>query len=109
MKGRPILGAISGFFFGLLLGISLWLWGLVPLHSDLLLILPILGIVLGLVMAWWAPFGKSSDETPPVASPAVESMEQQTDSGTADPEPIDTEPIDTEPIHTEPIDTEPAD
>ena len=68
MKGRPILGAFSGFFFGLLLGISLWLWGMVPLHSDLLLILPILGTLLGLVMAWWAPFGGSKDETPAVTS-----------------------------------------
>ena len=74
MKGRPILGAISGFFFGLLLFITLWLWGVIPLHSDLGIILPILGIVLGLVMAWWAPFGRRSDE-PPVTSPPVEDME----------------------------------
>ncbi len=90
MKGRPILGAISGFFFGLLLGISLWLWGVVPLHSDLLLLFPILGTLLGLVMAWWAPFGGSKDETPAVTSPPVESMEkQQSDPGTTDPEPAD--------------------
>ena len=69
MKGRPILGVISGFFFGLFLGISLWLWGALPLNSDVLLILPIVGIILGLVMAWWAPFGKASGEEPPVASP----------------------------------------
>ena len=75
MKGRPILGVISGFFFGLLLGISLWMWGVIPLHSDLLLILPILGIVLGLVMAWWAPFGRRSDEPPVVVAPPVESMD----------------------------------
>ena len=67
MKGRPILGVISGFFFGLFLGATLWLWGVLPLNSDFLLILPILGIVLGLVMAWWAPFGKSKE--PEVASP----------------------------------------
>lgn len=85
MKGRPILGAISGFFFGLLLGITLWMWGVVPLHSDLLLILPILGIVLGLVMAWWAPFGGGSSEPPPVTSPPVESMDpEHTDPGPAD-------------------------
>ena len=95
MKGRPILGAISGFFFGLFLGISLWMWGVVPLHSDLLIILPIVGIVLGLVMAWWAPFGGSSDETPPVTSPPVTSSPEEsmgrepTDSGTSEPEPTD--------------------
>ena len=75
MKGRPILGVISGFFFGLLLYVTLWLWGVIPLHSDLGLILPIAGIVLGLVMAWWAPFGGGSDEPPPVTSPPVEDME----------------------------------
>jgi len=65
MKGRPILGAVSGFFFGLFLGITLFLVGVIPLHSDLLIALPIIGIVLGLVMAWWAPFGKSEEEPPP--------------------------------------------
>ncbi len=68
MKGRPILGAISGFFFGLFGGLSLWLWGVIPLHSDVLWILPLVGIVLGLVLAWWAPFG-SGPEPPPVTSP----------------------------------------
>lgn len=73
MKGRPILGVISGFLFGFLLGVSLFLWGVSPLHSDLLWILPLFGIVLGLVMAWWAPFGRSSEQSPPVTSPLVTS------------------------------------
>jgi hypothetical protein len=60
MKGRPVLGVISGFMFGLFLGPTLFMWGVIPLHSDLLWILPLLGIVLGLVMAWWAPFGRST-------------------------------------------------
>jgi hypothetical protein len=60
MKGRPILGIISGFMFGLFLGPTLFLWGVIPLHSDFIWILPILGIVLGLVMAWWAPFGRKT-------------------------------------------------
>lgn len=90
MKGRPILGAISGFFFGLLFGISLWLWGVVPLHSDLLLILPILGTLLGLVLAWWAPFGGSKDETPAeTAAPGDASEPEYVDPGTADREPTD--------------------
>ncbi|MCH8128543.1 MAG: hypothetical protein IIC70_01430 [Acidobacteria bacterium] len=77
MKGRPILGVISGFLFGFLLGISLFLWGVIPLHSDFLWILPLLGIVLGLVMAWWAPFGKTSEQPAPVTSPPVESMDPE--------------------------------
>lgn len=65
-KGRPFLGMISGFFFGLFLGPTLWLWGVIPFHSPLIWILPLVGIVVGLVMAAWAPFGKGS--TPAAAS-----------------------------------------
>ena len=61
MKGKPVLGAISGFMFGLFLGISLFLWGVIPLHSMLIWILPILGVILGLAMASWAPFGGNGD------------------------------------------------
>jgi hypothetical protein len=57
MKGRPILGSVAGFMFGLFGGLSLVLYGVVPLHSDLVWILPLVGIVLGLVLAAWAPFG----------------------------------------------------
>ena len=39
MKGRPILGVISGFLFGLLLGVTLFLFGALPLSSPWLLIL----------------------------------------------------------------------
>ena len=83
MKGRPILGAVSGFFFGLFLGITLFLVGVIPLHSDLLIALPIIGIVLGLVMAWWAPFGRASDEPPPVTAPP------STDPSNPEPGPAD--------------------
>jgi len=67
MKGKPFLGMISGFFFGLFGGLTLFLFGAIPLDSHLLWILPIVGIVLGLFMATWAPFGKGVPE--PAASP----------------------------------------
>ena len=64
MKGRWCLGLVSGFLFGLMLGVTLFLFGVMPLHSEWLWILPLLGIVLGLVMAAWAPFGSGeSTET----------------------------------------------
>lgn len=69
MKGHPILGVIAGFFFGLFLYFTLWLFGVIPLHSDLGIILPIAGIVLGLVMAWWAPLGSGGEEPPPMTAP----------------------------------------
>jgi len=77
-KGKPILGAITGFMFGLFLGPTLWLWGLIPFHSPLIWILPLVGIVLGLVMAAWAPFGKSDTAE---ATGATEPSSSQADSG----------------------------
>ena len=71
MNGRPILGVITGFLFGLFLGITLFLYGVIPLSSDMLWILPLLGILLGLIMAAWAPFGKSAEPAPtPASAPA---------------------------------------
>ena len=64
MKGHPILGTISGFLFGLFLGVTLFMYGAIPLHSPLIWILPLVGIVLGLVMAAWAPFGSASAPQP---------------------------------------------
>ncbi len=61
MRGRPILGVLSGFMFGLFAAATLFLYGVVPLASSALWILPIAGILFGLVMAWWAPFGGSPD------------------------------------------------
>jgi predicted lipid-binding transport protein (Tim44 family) len=68
MKGHPILGVTTGFFFGLFLGITLFMFGVIPLSSDLLWILPLLGILLGLIMAAWAPFGKRHRTTPKPSS-----------------------------------------
>lgn len=64
MKGHPILGITTGFLFGLFLGITLFLFGVIPLSSDWLWILPLLGILLGLIMAAWAPFGKGAEPAP---------------------------------------------
>jgi hypothetical protein len=57
-RGRPALGVIAGFFFGLFLGIDLLALGVVPLDSALLTVLPFLGLVVGLALALWAPLGQ---------------------------------------------------
>lgn len=57
MKGRPVLGVISGLFFGIFLALLLQQFGIRPLDNLSVIGLPILGIVLGLVMATVAPFG----------------------------------------------------
>jgi len=64
MKGHPILGTITGFFFGLFLAVSLFLYGVIPLSSPWVWILPLVGILLGLIMAAWAPFGKGPEPAP---------------------------------------------
>ena len=71
MKGRPILGIISGFLFGLFGGITLFLYGVIPLASSLLWILPLVGIVLGMFMAAWAPFGSGGAKTETASSTGV--------------------------------------
>ena len=56
-RGRPVLGGIAGFFFFLFVGLDLLLFGVIPLRSALLTILPIVGIPLGILWAFWAPLG----------------------------------------------------
>lgn len=68
MKGRPILGVVGGFLFGLFGGVTLILFGVIPLHSDLLWILPLVGLLLGLILAAWAPFGSGPPEAAPQPS-----------------------------------------
>lgn len=57
MKGRPVLGAISGLFLGLFVALLLQQFGIRPLDNLSVIGLPILGLVLGLGMAAAAPFG----------------------------------------------------
>lgn len=60
MSGRPIIGAIAGFFLGLFVWVDLILFGVLPFESGVGYVLPVLGIAVGLGMARWAPFGGRS-------------------------------------------------
>ena len=64
MKGRPILGIISGLLFGVFLAVMLQQLGIRPLDTISVIGLPVAGIVVGLILAATAPFGggSSSDE-----------------------------------------------
>ena len=68
MRGRPVLAAVSGFFFGLFVGLDVLFFGVVQLDSVLLTVLPIVGLVAGIVLARWAPIGgrRASSSTPPI-------------------------------------------
>lgn len=91
MKGKPFLGMISGFFFGVFGGLTLFLFGVIPLDSHLLWILPIVGIVLGLFMATWAPFGEGVPEPAASPEPAPAPMSEPPPAG-ADDTVIDADP-----------------
>jgi hypothetical protein len=58
MRGRPILGAVAGLFFGLFLSLTLMLWGVWPLDRMSLIGLPVLFMIVGLVLAFLAPLGR---------------------------------------------------
>ncbi len=59
MHGRRVLGAISGLFAGLFIGLDLLFFGVVPLDSVLLTVLPIIGLFAGIALAMWAPRGRA--------------------------------------------------
>ncbi len=48
-KGKPGLGGFMGFLLGLFLGLSLMLLGVLPLNSALITILPLAGVIGGVV------------------------------------------------------------
>lgn len=58
MRGKPVLGIISGFFFGIFLALLLQQFGIAPLTNTTVIGLPIAGMVLGILLAAWAPFGR---------------------------------------------------
>ena len=49
-RGRPVLGSICGFLLGLFVGLDLLLFGVVPLNSFVLTILPFVGLVAGFLL-----------------------------------------------------------
>jgi hypothetical protein len=64
MRGRPVLGVFAGFFFGLFLGVTLVLIGVLPLNSWLVTAMPFIGVVYGLLMARFAPFSRRGEAAP---------------------------------------------
>jgi hypothetical protein len=74
--GHPILGAIVGFFLFLFIAIDLVLFGVISTYSNVSSILVIVGIVVGFLWGWWAPFRRGRvvetryvDETMPPPPP----------------------------------------
>ena len=58
MRGRPILGAVAGLFLGLVLGADLLLLKVIASDSILLVLLPVVGLVVGIALGAVAPLGR---------------------------------------------------
>jgi hypothetical protein len=72
MKGHPILGAVFGFLFGLSTAGFLLTIGVLATDSILHVVLPLLFLVVGIVLAAVAPFGRARLQertTSPAATP----------------------------------------
>ena len=64
MKGHALWGLFGGFFAGLFLAITLWIYAVIPFASNFMWILPLVGLVIGLALAAWAPFGSGAQPEP---------------------------------------------
>lgn len=68
-RGRPLLGAFSGLFLGLFIALDLILFGVLPLESGLIWVFAVAGIVLGVALGVWAPFGRGSNDAETAPAP----------------------------------------
>ena len=59
MRGRPVLGAISGLFLGLTVGLDLVMFKVLTLGTISIIVAPAAGFVLGIILGVAAPFGRS--------------------------------------------------
>lgn len=98
MKGYALRGLFGGFLAGLFLAITLWIYAVIPFASDLMWILPLVGLVIGLALAAWAPFGTSGTPEAAEASigyaPAGDADPAQTSGTTLEQEAVDAAPAD---------------
>jgi uncharacterized membrane protein len=58
---KRILGPIFGLLLGLFLAVDFVVFGVIAFESVLVIVLPLLGLLLGGVLAFTAPLGKKSD------------------------------------------------
>ena len=58
MRGRPVLGVIFGLLFGVFLALLLQQFSIRPLDNLSVFGFPILGLLIGLGLAKWAPFSR---------------------------------------------------
>ena len=71
-RGRPILGGIAGFFFGLFLAADLVLFGAIKFKDVTVVILPVAGIVVGILLGLFPPLRRGRAVTTTPAAPNEE-------------------------------------
>lgn len=110
LRGRPILGAISGLLFGLFAALMLVFEGLLPLNNNMLAIYPVAGLLLGLIIGIWGPFARKR-HTPPIAPLPVAPFVPPTPAPAGQESPVTPEPMSppTEPGMKTPPPAEPPD
>ena len=57
-RGHPVLGAIAGILLGLFVAVDLMLWKVTYLNSAALIAPPVAGLVVGVALGMWGPFGR---------------------------------------------------
>jgi hypothetical protein len=73
-RGRPIRGAIAGFFFGLFVSLDLVIFGVLALDADILALFPRLALAGGVALGMAAPLHRrsaQSTDAPPERKPVV--------------------------------------
>ncbi|MGH9190386.1 MAG: hypothetical protein ACRD0Q_10205 [Acidimicrobiales bacterium] len=55
MRGRPILGGAAGVFLGLFVAYDLFLFKVIASDSAAFLVLPLISMVAGIGLGFWAP------------------------------------------------------
>lgn len=68
-RGRPIMAAVFGFLAGLFGGISLLAFGIIPLESPVVTVLPFVFMIAAFVLAMWAPIGARQQAPPATPGP----------------------------------------
>lgn len=67
-RGRPVLGVISGLLLGLLVSLDLLVFEVRALDTIGIVVIPLAGLVLGLILGLTAPFGRRKGASAPPAT-----------------------------------------
>ena len=58
-RGRPVLAALCGLLTGVFVSLDLVFFGVVQLDNIAVTVLPVAGLIAGILLALWAPLGRT--------------------------------------------------